>query len=109
MKFLIDAQLPPLLADWLREQGHVADHIYALDQLDADDGAIWSLAVTQGYVVVTKDRDFAEWAIARSPAPRILWLRFGNLRNNGLVRRLSAVWPRIIEGLQSDALVVEAR
>jgi predicted nuclease of predicted toxin-antitoxin system len=109
VKFLIDAQLPPLLADWLREQGHEAHHLLALDMLGADDGLIWSLAVEQDYVVITKDRDFATWAIARKPAARVVWLRFGNLRNHGLVRRLSAAWPRVVEGLQSDAAVIEAR
>lgn len=109
MKFLIDAQLPPLLADWLRERGQEADHVYSLGRLDLDDEAIWSLALSEGYIVVTKDRDFADWAFARSPAPRVLWLRFGNMRNAALWIQLGATWPRIVDALERDGVVVEAR
>lgn len=107
MKFLVDAQLPPLLADWLREQGHEAHHVYALGDLCIDDNAIWELAVGDGYIVVTKDRDFADWVFAREPAPRVLWLRFGNCRNTELKRQLVAAWPRVIAALQEDRVVVE--
>lgn len=100
MKFLVDAQLPPLLADWLREQGHEADHVYALDELSVDDNAIWDFAGLNGYIVVTKDRDFADWVFTREPAPRILWLRFGNCRNSVLKRQLAAAW-------REDRVVVE--
>jgi len=109
VKFLIDAQLPPLLADWLREHGQQADHVYSLGALDVDDEAIWSLALSEGYIVVTKDRDFADWAIARKPAARVLWLRFGNMRNAALAGHLEAAWPRIIDALDGDGVVVEAR
>jgi predicted nuclease of predicted toxin-antitoxin system len=109
VKFLIDAQLPPLLAEWLREQGHDADHVYDLGGLSLDDEAIWTLALERGCVVVTKDRDFAEWAFARSPAPRVLWLRFGNTRNSALKRQMAAAWPRIAGALKGDGIVVEAR
>jgi predicted nuclease of predicted toxin-antitoxin system len=109
VKFLIDAQLPPLLADWLREQGQDADHVFALDRVGIEDDAIWDLALSEGYVVVTKDRDFVEWAFARAPAPQVLWLRFGNSRNMALKAQLRSAWPRIFEALQGGNPVVEAR
>jgi predicted nuclease of predicted toxin-antitoxin system len=107
VRFLVDAQLPPLLADWLREQGHKADHVYALSDLCIDDNAIWELAVRDGYIVVTKDRDFADWVFSRQPAPRVLWLRFGNCRNQALKRQLAAAWPRALAALKEDRVVVE--
>lgn len=109
MKFLVDAQLPPLLAGWLRERGHEADHVYELGDVGADDEAIWKIALERGYVVVTKDRDFAEWAFARTPAARVLWLRLGNSRNAALRNRLAEAWPRIEDALLGDGIVVEAR
>jgi len=100
--------LPPLLAVWLREQGHEADHIYDLGDVNCDDDAIWRLALDRGCIVVTKDRDVVDWAFARSPAPRVLWLRFGNSRNAALKRQLTIAWDRIEQALQADGLVVEA-
>ena len=40
MKFLVDAQLPPALARWLREQGYDAQHVEDLGLRDAEDRVI---------------------------------------------------------------------
>ena len=109
MRFLVDAQLPPLVAAWLRQQGHEAEHVFERGDLEREDDAIWLLAVELGAVVVTKDRDFVEWSFARNPAPQVLWLRFGNMRNTPLQHRLWRVWPRLLEALESGAPVVEAQ
>ena len=37
MKFLVDAQLPPMLAEWLRRAGHETKHVQDVDLRDADD------------------------------------------------------------------------
>ena len=107
MKFLIDSQLPGFLADWIRERGHDADHVRGFALQRGDDNTIWSLALKRGAVVVTKDRDFAEWAASREPAPPILWIRIGNAANDSLTRRLQAVWSQIVADLISGARVVE--
>jgi predicted nuclease of predicted toxin-antitoxin system len=41
MRFLIDAQLPPVLARWIESQGHTAQHVADLQMADASDRAIW--------------------------------------------------------------------
>ena len=46
--------------------------------LAASDQAIWDLAVMDGYVLMSKDRDFADWAFVRSPHAQVVWLRRGN-------------------------------
>ncbi len=109
MKFLIDAQLPPALALWLRDRGHEADHVLALGLLGASDDQVWSFALATESIIVTKDRDFAEWAIKRRPCPQIVWLRVGNLPNGALFERLAPAWPKVMIGLNSGALVVEGR
>jgi predicted nuclease of predicted toxin-antitoxin system len=38
MKFLIDAQLPPALCEWLRARGHEADHVADLGMIASDCG-----------------------------------------------------------------------
>jgi predicted nuclease of predicted toxin-antitoxin system len=60
LRFLVDAQLPPALARWIRAQGQDADHVADVGLLDAPDTSVWDLAIRQGYAVITKDRDFAE-------------------------------------------------
>jgi predicted nuclease of predicted toxin-antitoxin system len=41
VNFLIDAQLPPALARWLREAGHGAAHVEDVGLRNADDVVIW--------------------------------------------------------------------
>jgi predicted nuclease of predicted toxin-antitoxin system len=107
LKFLIDAQLPPSLAAWLRSKGHDADHVMSVSGLDAPDSVIWDLAVAGDYVIVTKDRDFVEWARSRSPKARILWLRLGNMRRDVFQARMDLVWPELADALASDVTVIE--
>jgi predicted nuclease of predicted toxin-antitoxin system len=46
MKFLVDANLPPGLTTWLREQTHEAIHVNDQPGLDLDDQAVFELART---------------------------------------------------------------
>lgn len=108
MKALVDAQLPPALAIWLREQGVEAEHVSEVGLLSASDHEIWDHAVGRGAVLISKDCDFAQWAVARAPAPQIVWLRIGNRDTATLLRWLEDAWPRIVETLADGARVVEA-
>lgn len=108
MKFLVDAQLPLALATWLRESGHDVDHVADIGLLSATDHEIWAAALARDAILVTKDRDFAEWSIARTPRPQVLWVRIGNAANLSLIARLEAAWDQIQESLTSGARVVEA-
>ena len=108
MRFLVDAQLPLALAAWLRDQGHAADHVAEIGLLSATDQEIWASALDSRSVLVTKDRDFAEWTVARDPAPQVLWVRIGNVRNASLMTRLETAWDQVQENLASGARVVEA-
>jgi len=107
VRFIVDAQLPPILAAWLAGRGEVADHVLDLGLIDEPDQIIWDTALAAGAVVVTKDRDFVEWATARRPAPQILWLRIGNATNRSLTARLDVAWEQILSDLASGAQVVE--
>lgn len=53
MKFLVDAQLPPFLAEWLRATGGEATHVEEAGLRNAVDSAIREYAVSQGYVLIT--------------------------------------------------------
>jgi predicted nuclease of predicted toxin-antitoxin system len=107
VRFLVDAQLPPALAVWLRSKGQTAEHLFERGLVDAPDDVVWRMASAEGAVIVTKDHDFVEWSASRDPAPQVLWLRIGNVANISLVARLDAVWDLILESLANGARVVE--
>jgi len=109
VKFLVDAQLPPALAVWLRDQGHDAVHAMNSVGVDAPDSAIWDLARLDERIIVTKDRDFAIWAASRQAGPRVVWLRIGNATTRSLMAWLEPRWPIIQERLIENTHLVEVR
>ncbi len=109
MRFLIDAQLPPSLASVLRNQGHEAFHVFERLPSDARDSSIWGLSVREGFVLVTKDEDFAEWSRLRDPVPPVLWLRLGNLRNSALRAQLEPLLPELVRRLKRGETLIEVR
>jgi predicted nuclease of predicted toxin-antitoxin system len=46
MRFLVDNQLPPSLARWLRDRGHDAEHVFESGLHLLDDRALWARALT---------------------------------------------------------------
>ena len=58
MKFLVDNQLPPALAEFLRLCGHDCDHVHDLKLDKARDVELWSRVLQKGRIVVSEDDDF---------------------------------------------------
>jgi len=107
MRFIIDAQLPPALVDWLRERGHDAIHVADVGLLGASDEAIGAKAEAEDLILVTKDEDFV---LLRHPDRfGLLWLRCGNATNRALAAWLDARWLQIEHALVSGERFVEAR
>ncbi len=108
MRFLVDAQLPPALAEWLRKKGHEATHVREVGLRDADDRSIWAHAVAEAAIMVTKDEDFATLAAMGSEA-RVLWVRTGNLVNRLLLARFEKSWLEVEDYLAAGSTLVELR
>ena len=68
---------------------------------------IWRIALDSGYVLVTKDEDFAESSRLRQPAPAILWLRIGNLKKVELRAKVVPLLPELVKRLQSGETLTE--
>ena len=109
MRFLVDAQLPPALAAWLAARGHDAKAVREVGLREADDAVIWDFANEGGWVVVTKDEDFAERVLRTESGPQIVWLRIGNCTNRILLAWLEPLLPAIVSELQAGNKVVEVK
>jgi len=109
VKFLVDAQLPPALAQWLREAGHDAIHVDDLGLCEAPDEVIWERALGTDSVILTKDEDFPARAAqpTSAPAPVIVWLRIGNSTNTGLRAWFEVRLPSIIQLLAAGDRLVQ--
>jgi predicted nuclease of predicted toxin-antitoxin system len=107
VRFLIDTQLPRLLARRLQDAGHEAVHVLDLSLAQCPDNDLWHHARDHDMVIVTKDEDFAEWVLAGRHGPSVVWLRIGNCTNIELVAWLLPQWSHVAEALQSGECLVE--
>jgi predicted nuclease of predicted toxin-antitoxin system len=99
--FLFDENLPiniQFSPTWPVE--HVTDLGDSLS-----DTEIWEYAKTNDLVIVTKDADFSDRIITSSPPPRVIHLRFGNMRKRDFHAFLSRVWPKIETLIETHKLV----
>jgi predicted nuclease of predicted toxin-antitoxin system len=73
MKFLVDAQLPRRLAQWLQTAGHDTLHTRDLPQQNATpDQDINALSIAQQRIVITKDTDFLNSFLTRQEPYKLL-------------------------------------
>jgi len=105
--FVIDAQLPPSLAEALRAAGYDAVHVADLGLLTATDRQIWQEVSLRSAVLVTKDRDFSLRRAASDHGPVILWVRAGNAANRTLITQMMRALPEIVGAIERGEAVIE--
>ena len=108
MKIWIDAQLPPTLAEWIRENfGLSAFALRDLGLRDARDSEIFAAARIENSIIMTKDSDFIDLVCRLGSPPKILWLTCGNVTNPNLRRLLSATLLDALKQLDRSEDIVE--
>lgn len=86
LKFLIDTQLPPLLADYFRHKGFDAVHTtYYEDGHLLQDVQIIDIAKKENRVVITKDNDFWDYFFVKGYPPDVILVELGNIKNADLL------------------------
>ena len=85
MRFLVDAQLPPLLCTILKNTGHDAIHIDELPQGDeTSDKEISEYANKHELIVISKDIDFYHSYMIVNVPKKLLLITTGNIKNKML-------------------------
>lgn len=69
------------------------------------DSEIWSFASENDLIIVTKDADFSALLSVHEAPPKVVHLRFGNLRLREMKSLLEKKWPDIESALDSARLV----
>ena len=78
MKLLFDHNLSPKLVRRLADLHSGSTHVF-LEGMDREvDSNVWEYARRNGYVIVTKDADFADMSVLRGHPPKVIWVRIGN-------------------------------
>ena len=118
MKFLVDAQLPARLAQFLNDAGYDTKHTSELpDGNRTADVRIAEVADGEGRVVITKDRDFRDGHLLSGSPRRLLVVATGNISNATLLALFEANLQSVVSALGEadfvelgpNALVVHRR
>ncbi len=106
----IDAQLSPLLADWISENfnGDVIP-VRDLGLRDATDKKIFDEAKKADAIVITKDIDFSILQERYGSPPKIIWLTCGNTSNKRLKEILTANLEKALNLISSGEDLVEIK
>ena len=108
MKFLIDNNLSPLLADALKAAGHDAVHLRDLGMQAATDHAVLEHARANERILVSADTDFGgllAWSGASTPSV-ILIRRLSGRRAAEQAAIILANLDQVAEDLTAGAIVV---
>lgn len=117
MRFLVDAQLPRELVNFLKTHGHEAVHTAELPEKNRTaDEKIRRLADAEDRFVVSKDDDFVTSHLLRGTPKRVLLISTGNISNPELIQimqeNLESLEKALDEGvfveLTRTSLVVHA-
>lgn len=107
MKFIVDAQLPRSLSDFLISRGY--DSIHTLELPDKNrtvDHKIISISTKENRIVISKDSDFLESFLLKNQPPKLILVKIGNTRNNVLLNMFDKNIENILKQLVNNSLIV---
>ena len=106
MKFLVDAQLPHRLSQWLQAEGHDSVHTRDLPRGNrTGDTAINDLSMREQRTVVTKDEDFVDVFLLRHQPYKLLLVSTGNISNKELEQLFRKNLESIVKAFESHDFV----
>ena len=106
MKFLLDAQLPKKLSDFLNYKGY--DSVHTLDLPDKNrtkDAQINDISIEQNRTVISKDLDFIESLFVCNKPYKLIYIAVGNISNKDLLDIFSKNIEKIVECLKNARLL----
>ena len=82
-------------------------HVGELGMQAATDRVIWDCALTQAWVIVTKDEDFAQRKLLTRHGPTVVWIRWPNTRRQQLLVQFETALPMIVAALVRGETLIE--
>ena len=106
MKFLVDAQLPKAVADFLCEKQYISIHTLSLpDKNRTTDKQIIEIAAKEDYIVITKDDDFLQSYLIKNEPKKLILIKTGNIPNLKLLEIFSEHISKIENILSENSLI----
>jgi len=99
--FLFDENLPQHIEV---ETTYALKHVLDLGT-SLTDTEIWNYAKQNHLTIVTKDTDFSDRVVISKPPPKVIHLRFGNMRKKEFILFVKNIWPQVEELIETHRLV----
>lgn len=107
MNFLLDENVPPSLAERLRDAGIEASHLFELGLGNSPDEVILQYALENGMVVLTYDSDFTTLlALGKAIGPSVLYMRTSQVSSQLIFKLVQDGFETIKPYLLKGAVVV---
>jgi predicted nuclease of predicted toxin-antitoxin system len=107
LRYIIDTQLPPRLAAFLREKNF--DAVHTTDYPEGhllQDAEIRAIADAEDRIIITKDTDFFDYYMVKGSPPMVLLLKVGNISNADLISLFTAKLPLIISSFEDNSTLI---
>lgn len=95
MKLLFDANLSFRLLEVLKNLFPEMKHVRDLGLEAAGDEVIWSYALKNNFVIVSKDSDFRHWSFFHGAPPKVISIKRGELSTDQCATLLRGAATRI--------------
>ena len=111
LRFIVDTQLPPSLAEFFKRRGFDAIHVVNCPKGTlTSDKEIINIATEEKRIIITKDSDFMDYYFLKGYPPAVLLLQVGNIKNKELFLMLNEYMEQIISlfSTQTKFLIVQS-
>ncbi len=106
MKFLLDAQLPKKLSDFLKWKGYDSIHTLDLPKKNrTTDNEINDISIKEKRVVISKDGDFIESLLLSNKPYKLIYVAVGNITNKELIEIFSKNIDEIVYHIKYAKLI----
>ena len=106
MKFIVDAQLPQYLSDFLKKRGYDSIHTLELPLKNkTPDKDLIGLCNAQDRIMITKDADFLESYLLNSDPKKLLLIKTGNISNDKLISIFALSIEKICDLFKTHSLI----
>ena len=106
MKFIVDAQLPKSLSNFLDSLGH--DSIHTIDfprHNKTKDSEIIAISEKENRIIITKDNDFLESFLLSGRPKKLIMINTGNIRNIELLSIFKNNIDIISKSIEENSLI----
>jgi predicted nuclease of predicted toxin-antitoxin system len=100
-EFIVDANLPFRILKW---QNDLFEHVLNINPL-WNDQEIWRYAKANNLIIITKDKDFRLMQIMQGSPPKIIHIKFGNLKLSEFEEVINTCWAQVAELIKTHSVI----